>query len=438
MAVSPRIFVSYRRDDASGHAGRLYADLRARFPNDVFRDVDTLEPGEDFIRRLEELVGSADVLIAVIGRGWSSTVDEHGNRRLDDPQDFVRLEVGGALRRDIRVIPVLVGGAQMPTVEELPEDLAGLARRNGLVISDLDWPSGVEKLFTTIGHVLGVAEPPPPPPPPPLSSAVLPLALVGAGLLTIGLFMRWDSGYSFIQNDFGGNAPHGGAFTSLAPIGIVTAAVLGGLVAPKPSTRAMGVGLLFAAGFAGIAKYVRVLLAGHDASTGATIGVVVAVAGGILVLAAGLLALRATTRVESAPKPVAAILGIGGAGVMVAASAVPFSGGGTNFGDQSVFRSLDESFEQVATSIAIAVIAALLLGRWRHAELSAALLTLGVLNALLWMRFLVIPLILDDRYGSFGPGGLVGLAGAALVVIGGVLGLQGSKQPGAVAASAQT
>jgi hypothetical protein len=118
MAVSPRIFVSYRRDDASGHAGRLYADLIAQFPADAFRDIDSLEYGLDFVQEIDELVGSAEVLIAVIGQGWGAAVDESGHRRLDEPDDFVRLEVGGALRRNIRVIPVLVGGAKMPTAEE--------------------------------------------------------------------------------------------------------------------------------------------------------------------------------------------------------------------------------------------------------------------------------------------------------------------------------
>ena len=165
MAVSSRIFISYRREDSSPYAGRLFDQLSARFgESQVFMDVDTLEPGIDFIQRIEESIGSADVLIAVIGRGWASAVDESGRRRLDDPHDFVRIEVGGALRREIRVIPVLVGGARMPEAEELPDDLDALTRRNGLEISDTDWRSGTERLFVTIEHVLGLAQAQPPPP----------------------------------------------------------------------------------------------------------------------------------------------------------------------------------------------------------------------------------------------------------------------------------
>ncbi len=166
MAVSSRIFISYRRDDSPAYAGRLFDQLSARFgASQVFMDVDTLEPGVDFVQRIEESVGSADVLIAVIGRGWASAVDEDGRRRLDDPDDFVRLEVAGALRRNIRVIPVLVAGAKMPTTEELPDDLDGLARRNGLEIFDTDWRSGTERLFVAIEHVLDLAPAQPPPPP---------------------------------------------------------------------------------------------------------------------------------------------------------------------------------------------------------------------------------------------------------------------------------
>ena len=103
------------------------------------------------------------MLIAVIGQGWGA----RGGRERSPParraRQLVRLEVGGALRRNIRVIPVL-GGAEVPTAEELPDDLAGLARRNGLVMSDLDWSSGAQKLFTTIERVLGTLQTTPEPP----------------------------------------------------------------------------------------------------------------------------------------------------------------------------------------------------------------------------------------------------------------------------------
>ena len=101
MATQPGIFISYRREDASGHAGRLYDRLCERFgKNRLFMDVDTLELGLDFVEGIEHAIGSAGVLLAVIGRSWIRVEDEHGKRRLDDPNDFVRLEIAGALERN--------------------------------------------------------------------------------------------------------------------------------------------------------------------------------------------------------------------------------------------------------------------------------------------------------------------------------------------------
>src|SRR5215470_9691343 len=103
------IFVSYRREDTEGHAGRLFGDLTERFGKDVvFMDVAGIEPGRDFRRVIEQHVASCGVLLAVIGKSWLTAADEQGRRRLDDPIDFVRLETASALKRDIPVIPVLV------------------------------------------------------------------------------------------------------------------------------------------------------------------------------------------------------------------------------------------------------------------------------------------------------------------------------------------
>ena len=107
-----KIFVSYRRDDASSEAGRITDWLDRHFGEDeVFMDINALEPGVDFVEGIEQAVEMIDALIAVIGPGWVDAEDEHGNRRLDDPTDWVRLEVANALQRGIRVIPVLVKGA---------------------------------------------------------------------------------------------------------------------------------------------------------------------------------------------------------------------------------------------------------------------------------------------------------------------------------------
>ena len=116
-----KIFLSYRRDDSAGYAGRLYDRLRNRFGRQqVFMDVNAIEVGEDFAHVIEEKIGSCDVLVVLIGKQWLSSTDNEGRRRLENQEDFVRLEIAAALDRNILVIPTLVGGASMPSVQKLP------------------------------------------------------------------------------------------------------------------------------------------------------------------------------------------------------------------------------------------------------------------------------------------------------------------------------
>ena len=145
------IFVSYRREDAEGQAGRLFDDLVRHFGEDsVFMDVVGIEPGRDFRRAIDEQVASCGVLLAVIGKNWFDAQDESGRRRLDDPMDFVRLETASALKRDIPVIPVLVRGASMPRAEQLPPDLAELAYRNAVELTHARWDSDVQVLVKAL------------------------------------------------------------------------------------------------------------------------------------------------------------------------------------------------------------------------------------------------------------------------------------------------
>ena len=156
--MNGQIFISYRRQDASYPAGRLYDNLHNRFPqNEIFMDVDSLKPGIDFVQTIEERVGACDVLVAVIGKHWLSAADEEGRRRLDNPEDYVRVEVGTALKRGVRVIPVLVEGASMPQASQLPEDLKPLARRNALNVSHDRFRADSERLIDSVGEVLEAA-----------------------------------------------------------------------------------------------------------------------------------------------------------------------------------------------------------------------------------------------------------------------------------------
>jgi hypothetical protein len=148
-----RIFISYRRQETAWPAGRLYDVLAEHFrAEQVFKDVDNIEPGDDFVERISAAVGSCDVLLALIGREWLTITDENHQRRLDNPEDYVRLEIETALTRNIRVIPILIDDARMPRANELPPTLAPLVRRNAVEINPLTFDT--KRLVATVQNTL--------------------------------------------------------------------------------------------------------------------------------------------------------------------------------------------------------------------------------------------------------------------------------------------
>lgn len=150
-----RIFINYRRQDTEGYVGRLYDHLVQHFErSDIFMDVDSISPGADFVQVLEEAVSSCDVLIAMIGPLWASMKDESGERRLDQWNDFVRIEIASALKQNKLVIPVLVGRARIPSPNDLPDDLKPLARRNAIELGHQGFARDVEKLVKAIKEAL--------------------------------------------------------------------------------------------------------------------------------------------------------------------------------------------------------------------------------------------------------------------------------------------
>jgi hypothetical protein len=140
------IFVSYRRDDSQGFAGRLADDLEELFgAEQVFRDVE-IPVGLDFTEVLHRAVAGCDALLVVIGRHWQGTAASGVRSRLFEPGDWVRTEIEAALAQRKLLVPVLVGGAAMPRAEQLPDSIAALARRQAYVISDRDWQHGLQQL----------------------------------------------------------------------------------------------------------------------------------------------------------------------------------------------------------------------------------------------------------------------------------------------------
>jgi hypothetical protein len=150
------IFLSYRRDDSGGHVGRLYDALSSHFGSKrLFMDIDHISPGQDFVQVVDDAVTRCAILLVVMGKRWAGS-GRVGRRRIDVAGDFVRLEVAGGLRRkELRVMPVLVGGATMLPPDELPEDIRELARRNAIELSDTRWKEDVARLIAELDRALG-------------------------------------------------------------------------------------------------------------------------------------------------------------------------------------------------------------------------------------------------------------------------------------------
>jgi hypothetical protein len=154
------IFISYRRDDAGGDAGRLYDRLVAQFgANRVFRDVDTIEPGDRFPREIRDKLARSDVVIALIGRKWLEVTDGRGRQRLHQPGDYLRMELALAFQHGIPVVPALLANTPMPPPDALPADLRPLSHCQALEIDDATFHDDVTRLITAIEPRIGPADP---------------------------------------------------------------------------------------------------------------------------------------------------------------------------------------------------------------------------------------------------------------------------------------
>jgi TIR domain len=148
------IFISYRRADTPGYVRGLMSDLRNTFGSkQVFLDMEDIEAGSDFPRIIEEAVSNCEMLLAIIGPNWSELRDEAGQRRIEDANDFVRLEIAAALERKIPIIPVLVENAKMPKEEEIPSQINILATLQGIPLTHDRWDDDIARLFAAIESV---------------------------------------------------------------------------------------------------------------------------------------------------------------------------------------------------------------------------------------------------------------------------------------------
>lgn len=179
-----RVFVSYRRDDSAGFAGRLSDALERRFgAGSVFRDVDDITPGADFGAVIEHGLGQVQAVLVVIGPHWIGAADARG-RRLDRSDDLVRREVELALASGKPVLPVLVGGAPMPDADMLPPSMRALAGRNALALGDASWTADLARLEAALLQWL-------PPFGPSVRTARRQVALLAAAAFALGAGGWW-------------------------------------------------------------------------------------------------------------------------------------------------------------------------------------------------------------------------------------------------------
>lgn len=195
-----RIFISYRRIDSISEAGRIYDHLVSHFGDCVFKDVDSIVAGDNFRRRIKEEVVQCQVLLVVIGKNWLKAQHPSGKRRLDDSADWVRLEIETALERGIPTIPLILGGARMPTSSELPQSLQPLAKfQTATIRNDPDFRRDMTQLFTVIQKHFDTLEP--------STTQVSPVTLPPTTLVSPPSHPRWPMPSSKKATDLGTSNP---------------------------------------------------------------------------------------------------------------------------------------------------------------------------------------------------------------------------------------
>jgi TIR domain len=434
-----KIFVCYRRDDSSAEAARITDWLDRHFGEDeVFMDITAIGLGDDFVAKIEDEIDSIDALIAVIGRRWLET-DAEGKSRIEDPEDYVRIEIARALGRDIRVIPVLVQGAEMPPKSELPEDIQSLTRRNALRMTLEQFKAEIGQLIKALEGIVTTEKErePDPLPPTPSPTKAVPQALsdgawlaglVASAVLLLGI--GFNSGARtperFIHPSFGGtnNFVGGsdflwrlaGLWVSLPTIGIVAVALWGLFLARRPgSDVGFGAGLVLAAGLQGTVFYAAWMTGDGDVSAFflPLVGALGLTAIGIW-LVVGLLR-PDLTRHRHFSVPLSAVAA-GGAAAMILGMFVDFRGTRSLPAADVIHGPYFQKWDLLL--ISITALAIVLMAVPGPGTLSIGVLTAcGIGGATLWVRFVMIPLTQKSWVTSVGAGGVIGLAGAVAIIV---------------------
>ena len=431
------IFISYRRDDAGGWAGRVRDRLHADFPGvPIFMDVDAIGPGARWRDEITKALAAADVFLAVLDRDFARA-DSRGRRRLEEPNDPVRHELAAALtREDVTVIPVLVGGATMPAAEELPADVAEITEHNALTLTTADWEPRIARLVDEVRTKLRT---PPPPPPRPLpdrdddtdvrekaESTALLVGLTGAALVVLATALRWD----VLVDPFRGGAgdvPFLGTVVAPASIIVAVGALYALLKAWRTGAGALATGLVLGFGVGGVAKYAAMLGQQDPDHLGSDGKLLLGLAGSAVLAAVAMFWL--VTRPGENGHPLRLpmrFLAAAGAVLIAAAVFVPFNNSfsGGRWQLQRLTRSEWEAFEPLAVA-AVILLAVVFAGTTNRLVLAGLFVALGLVGAFFWLRYIGVPVLQwlqRDDLASVREGGFIGLAGSALVLVAGVVG----------------
>jgi hypothetical protein len=410
------IFINYRRHDAAGHAGRIYDRLRSELPRArIFRDVVAIGPGKDFVREIDSALTASDVFLAVVGPNWLRAKNLQGERRLDDPEDLVRRELATALERpDVDVIPVLVGGADMPSADQLPAELAAFARRNAVVLSEVGWDDDIERLVRALRHREEGDE-----------ADLRPViaGVAGAAMLVAATALRLDG---LVDPDFGGGTVPGlGAVIAPASIMIPLGALYALLKAWLNGAGPLATGLLLGFALGGLAKYSALL--GQRATSNqperldSTGSLLLGLAGSAVIAGVATFWLVTSHRQTGPPSRVAGrFLALAGAGLIAAATLIPFNVSlpETSHAQQVILqRSFWEAFEPLL--LAGVVVLAVFVGRTMKQRVVSGFFTaVGLLAALSWLRYVGVPvlqMVQEDNLASVRAAGFIAIAGSVLV-----------------------